>query len=287
MVNEQVFASLLVSVLLAGFKLNAAKEIVQTIERRKELKCNLSLLQSRLEDEAKDEWIDDVLHDAKELAERIAAMEPASGLSYSGTENELVKRGMAVFEAYDSSLEEAREMKRSASIDRLETKLDKQTGLLLGRADAEICASPQEIVAYTLNYCHSRVGQAFAATDPNHRRSEHLETVHGCHSRVFIRIRAPGISDRTFLNSIVAKRVEEDPVTHVLVVVPIPRHDGISKKDEAHAVRGENYRSYRITAVAPGRSKVEYVCCLDVKGWVPQIVTNTVALPQQMNGAQP
>ena len=282
-----MLGSLLVSVLLVGFKLNSAKDLVQTIERRKELKSNLSLLQRRLEDEAKDEWIDDVSHDAKERAERIAAMEPASGLTYSGTENELIQRGMAVFEAYDSSLEEATEMKRSAFVDRLETKLDKQTGLLLGRADAEICASPQEIVAYTLNYCQSRAGQAFAATDPNHRRSEHLETVHSCHSIEFVRVRAPGISDRTFLMSCIAKRVEEDPVTYVVVIVPIPRHDGISQKDEANAVRGENYRSCKITAVAPGRSKFEYVCALDVKGRVPQIFTNTVALPAQLNGAQP
>ena len=71
----QVLASLLISVLLVGFKLNAAKEIVQIIERRKELKSNLLLLTRRLEDEARALWIDDVKSDMKPRKTKIAAME--------------------------------------------------------------------------------------------------------------------------------------------------------------------------------------------------------------------
>jgi hypothetical protein len=46
----QVLASLLVSVLLVGLKLNAAKDIVQALERRKELVANLLLLQKVVAD---------------------------------------------------------------------------------------------------------------------------------------------------------------------------------------------------------------------------------------------
>ena len=44
-----MLASLLVSVLMVSFKLNSAKEIVQTIERRQELKVNLSMVRRQLE----------------------------------------------------------------------------------------------------------------------------------------------------------------------------------------------------------------------------------------------
>ena len=53
----QVLASLLVSVLLVGFKLNGAKEIVHIIQRRKELKANLFLLQKGVEEEDKKELL--------------------------------------------------------------------------------------------------------------------------------------------------------------------------------------------------------------------------------------
>jgi hypothetical protein len=62
----QVFASLLVSVLLVGLKLNGVKEIVQLIERCKELTGNLALLQRTLEDEDKSAWTVDVTHDTKQ-----------------------------------------------------------------------------------------------------------------------------------------------------------------------------------------------------------------------------
>ncbi len=102
-----------------------------------------------------------------------------------------------------------------------------------------------------------------------------------------MRVKAQGIRDRTFLNSVVAKQVTEDPPTFVVAVVPIPSHENlkISQKDEAGAVRGENCRSFLLTELAPGVTKLEYGCSLDLKGRIPQIVTNTIAIPTQMNRA--
>jgi hypothetical protein len=228
-------------------------------------------------------WLDGVEHDAQQRADRIAEMESTSGLEYSTMENEIIEIGMAMFTAYESSMAVVKKLPPSATIDRLETKLN-ATGVMLGRAEAEIRTSPQNIVAYTLNYCNSRMHHALAAADPNTGRSESLARVHGCHEISFVRVKAPGIRDRTFLYSTVAKRVAEHPPTYVMVVAPIPRHAKIGPKDEAGAVRAEVYRSFKLTEVAPGVTKLDYCCSLDLKGRVPQIVTNTVALPQQLNG---
>ncbi len=279
-----MFASLLVSVLLVGFKMNGAKEIVQIIERRKELTTYLALLQRLLEHEDKDAWIADVTHDTKEREDRISELGSASGLSYSTSEKDLIEKGMGMFSVFERSSAGVKQLAHSATITCLETKLDEATGLLLGQAAAMIRATPQEIVTYTLNYCDSRVGRSFVAADPNTVRFESLERVHAWHTIVFTRVSAAGMRDRTFLNAIVAKRVAEDPPMYVCVVVPIPSHEKISPKDEARAVRGENFRSFRLTEVAPGATRLEYCCSLDLKGWVPQIVTNTIAVPQQTNG---
>ena len=209
-------------------------------------------------------------------------MESASGPSYSMIERELLREGMALFAEF--ARDSGNPLERSATIDRSETKLDKQTGLLLGRGEADICASPQEIVAYTLNYCRSRVGQSFAAADPNTLRSEHLETVHSWHSITFVRCHLPPIQDRTFLMSMVAERVAAEPPTYEMVIVPVQKHSLIGRSDEAGTVRGENFRCYRLTELVPGKTKLEFVCSLDLKGWVPQIITNTVAVPQQLGG---
>ena len=96
-----------------------------------------------------------------------------------------------------------------------------------------------------------------------------------------------GISDRTFLNSIVAKRVEADPPTYLLVGLPIAQHDKIAPKDEKRAVRAENCKAFKLTEVAAGITKLEYTCSLNLRGSIPQAFTNKVSVPGQMNGAPP
>ncbi len=231
-------------------------------------------------------WLDNATHDTAQRQARVAAMS-APGLVYSTTENELIQNGMAMFAAYESSSAVVKQLAHSATIDRTETKLDEATGLLLGRAEAEVCAPPDEIAAYMLNHQSSRVGQAWFAADPTTLRCETLETAHACHTVVFTRVSLPAMSDRTFLNSSIAKKVSEDPLTYLVINSPIPSHCAIGPKDEANAVRSEACRHYIMTQVKPGRTKIEYCCSLDLKGRVPQIVTNTIAVPQQLNGAAP
>ena len=251
-VNGQVLASLLVSVTLVGIKLNAAKEIVQTIERRKELVVNLSLLQRGLEAEDKKAWIVDVIHDTKHREDRIAELESASGLSYTRIESEVLQKGAAMFAVFESSSGGAKELERSATIMRCETQLDEATHLLLGRATAMIRATPQEIATYLLNFDSRHV----QSDQGNFVRSETLEHANAHHTIIFNRGKlGAGLSERTFLNSTVANRVADDPPTYVLVSAPIAHHAKITPKDEVGAVRAENCRAFKLTEVAPGVTK--------------------------------
>jgi hypothetical protein len=278
----QVVTSLLVSALLLGFKLNVPKELTQTTQRRKELKTNLSLLQTRLDDEALAALLEDLAHDAAKRQESIAEMASADHV-YSQMENEAIEKCLGMFAMFKSSVAKVTRLKHSVSTSRLETKQDEATGLLLGRAEAKIRAAPQEIVAKMLHHWSSRAaaerGKSFATTLV---RGEHLETVNAHHTKVFARYAAArGMSDRTFLMSVVAKQLAEAPPTYVVAIVPIPRHDKIGPKDEAGAVRAENCRAYRLTEVAPGVTRGEYACSLDLKGWVPQLLTDKIVVPQQ------
>ena len=283
--SSQVVASLLVSVVLLGFKLSALKRLVQVNQRRTELKAALVSLQPKLEAEKLAAWIADVKHDALQRLKTINAIEQASNQVYTAAECEMVERGEAVFAQYDRSSAPVTQLKRSATITRSETKLDEAGRLLLGRAEAEIRASPPDIIAYQLNYDGRHIQSDWNPAVSV--RSEMVARVNEHHTIIFNRKKSSGLSDRTFLNSVVAKKVAETPATYILVVVPIAQHPKITRKDEAGAVRAESFRSFRLTQVAPRLTKMEYVCSLDLKGRVPQFVTNMVAIPQQERPLSP
>jgi hypothetical protein len=278
-----VLASVLVSVLLIGLKLNAAKEIVLIIERRKELKENLSLLSSRLDDEDKDAWLKDATFDAKGREDRVAEMGLSSGGSYSSMEKDAIEKSNAVFGLFErrSASSSFIQQKHAATITLSETNQDPVTRHLFGHVKAEIRGDSLDLVAFILNE-DSRFMRSLDAADPACVRSEVVATVNPHHRVVFYRFKAPGVSDRTFLNSLVAKQVAVAPPTYVVAVTPIPSHESILPKDEAGAVRAECYKSFRCTEVAPGLTELDYFVTLDLKGWVPQIITDTVALPNML-----
>jgi hypothetical protein len=93
----QVVASLLVSVVLLGFKLSALKRLVQVNQRRTELKAALVLLEPKVETEKLAVWLADVEHDAKQREERIAAMDSAAGRVYTTLEAELLAKVVDMF----------------------------------------------------------------------------------------------------------------------------------------------------------------------------------------------
>jgi hypothetical protein len=304
----------MVSVLMIGVKLSAAKEVAQTWQRRIELKANLRLLQPVLEAEDLASWLDDAAHDMGQRQQRIATMEKESASDLDAIASEAIEKGLRMLARSESSAAaQAEHISRqgsnlqgslrslakqasttwsqlhlSATITRVETKQDSVTGLLLGQAEAEIRCMPQEILAYILN-ADGRHVQVTSRADRNMVRQESLETVNSHQQVIFFRYRLPGVpSDRTFLNHFVARRF--DDATFVLACVPIARHDKITQKDEAGAVRAENTRIFRLSEVTPGVTRLEYICCVDLKlngkGFIPQIVANRVAIPAQLKVPQ-
>ena len=276
----QVLTSLLVSALLLGFKLNVPKELTQTIQRRKELQTNLALLQTSLDEESLASLLDDLTYDAEKRRERITEMASAAGRLYSQEENEILDKGLRMFAMFKSSSAKATQLTRSVSTNRLETKQDEATGLLLGRCEAKIRAAPQELVAEILNFWSSRSRQRETEGSlVRIIRGEELEIVNPHHKIVFARYAAKGVSDRTFLFSLVAKQVGDDPPMYVLVLSPVPRHAKIGPKDEAGAIRAENHRVFRFTQIAPAVTRGENVCSLDLRGWVPKIISDKIVVP--------
>jgi hypothetical protein len=270
-------------VLLVGSKLNAPRRLLQVTQRRKELKTALAILQRGLWKEDLAAWLDDVLHDTANREGRVAEIESPSGRVFNALENEAIARGETMFAVFDGCSGGATPLTHATTIKRSETKLDKATGLLLGRAEVLIRARPHDIATYLLNYDSRHIHSSDnPAVDV---RCEVLQHVNAHHTVIYNRRTVTGMTDRTFLNAIVAKKLEDDPQTYLVSTVPIPAHDKIGPKDEAKAVRAENRRSFRMTEVTPGRTNVDYTCSLNLRGSIPQAITNKFAVPAQQHGA--
>ncbi len=84
-----------------------------------------------------------------------------------------------------------------------------------------------------------------------------------------------------------AKKVQDDPLTYLLVSLPIAQHDKVTAKDEKRAVRAEACRAFKLTEVGAVITKLEYTCSLNLRGSIPQAITNKVSVPGQMHGAPP
>jgi hypothetical protein len=274
-----------VGVLLVGIKLTSARDIVQLIERRKELKANLSLLRRMVEDEGLRSWLDDVAHDNAQRQGWIGEMALPSGRVYDAMENGAIAKCLGMIALFDSNPASVTPLPHPATVARFETKQDAASNVLLGLAELQIRAPPLDIVAYILNL-DSRFMESENAVDADLVFAKVLETVNPHHRIWFNRYKARGVSDRTFVYSVIAKQEAEDPPTYVVAVTTIPIHDKIDPKDEARAVRAETYRGFRLTEVAQGVTKVEYACSLNLRGWVPQSITNKVAVPGQMRNPQ-
>jgi hypothetical protein len=222
-------------------------------------------------------FLDDLHHDATQRQARIGELASPSGRVYSTMENEAIETLLRMLRPFEGS---------SASATRSETRQDAATGRMHGHAQVEVRADPLDIVAGILSL-DSRFLQSSNAANRLLVRCDTLEHVNAHHTIVFVRHKLPGIRDRTFLFSFIAKQLAEDPPTYAVVNVPIPSHDKIGPKDEAGAVRAENFRGFKLTAAAPGVSRLEYCCSLDLGGRVPQWVSDKVATPAQMKVTVP
>ena len=85
--------------------MNALKELVQTSQRRKELKANLTVLQPKLELDVLSEWLDDCEHDAAQRKERIGRVALPSGTIYSSMENTSIAACLEMLKLFDGCSE--------------------------------------------------------------------------------------------------------------------------------------------------------------------------------------
>jgi len=276
-----VVASLVVSVVLLGFKVSALKRLAQVVQRRTELKAALALLQSKVESEALAVFLDGVKHDKAQRECRTGELASPSERVYTPMEITALEKGAGMYSAFESNSEQATQLARSLST-RSELKYEAATRRMLGHVEAVIQADPQDVVAYILNYDDSRFAKSEEAANPNVIRFECVEHTNAHHSIGFARHKVRGLRDRTFLYSLVASQVAAQPSTYVVVVVPIPSHAKIGEKDEAGAVRGETCKSFRLTKLAEGVTKLECSWAVDLKGLVLHTVANTIEAPTHM-----
>ena len=274
--------SLLVSVVLMGLKLSALRRLVQVTQRRTELTAALASLRPMLEEEDLAAFLDDVDHDKEQRVVRIGELGLPSGCMHSMMENQAIERCLGMLDQVDNSSASGLNPAAARSS---RTMYDAATGVMYTRAEAQIRADVLEVVAHTLNL-DSRTFKNGA--DPDLVRFELLETINAHHTIAFWRykVKGFGIADRTFLMAIIAKQLAEDPRSYAVAAVPIPSHAKIHPKDEAGAVRAENYRSFRFTEVAPGVTKMELHCSLRLPRWSSSSFTKFIvpkeSLPQNI-----
>jgi hypothetical protein len=187
-----VVASLLVSVLLLGYKLSALKRLLQVTQRKTELKAALELLQPKLEEEGLSVWLGDFDHDKEQRQSRIGEMALPSEFGYSTMESESIAECSAVFD--DSPCRMTRQHNLHASMKRLVSKL--AIVKYDGRDEPVVIrAAPQQVVAYILNYggrylqsLHADAdAQPLNTVDARIVRSEVVERHNAHHTIVFSR----------------------------------------------------------------------------------------------------
>jgi hypothetical protein len=267
---------------LLGFKVSALKRLIQVVQRRTELKAALALLQSNFENEALAAFLDCVKHDKAQRECRARELALPSERVHTQMEKTALEKGAGLYSAFESNSEQATQLAHSLST-RSELKYEAATRRMLGHVEAVIQADPQDVVAYILNYDDSRFAKSEEAANPNVVRFECVAHMNARHSIGFARHKVRGLNrDRTFLYSLVASQVAAQPSTYVVVLVPIPSHAKIGEKDEAGAVRGETCKSFRLTKLAEGVTKLECSWAVDLKGLVPHTVANTIEAPTHM-----
>jgi hypothetical protein len=201
------------------------------------------------------------------------------GHVHGAEEAALIAKGCAVLDLV-SGTGKVRMLRHSRTVMSAWTKHDKKSGMLLGRMELVIRASAEQIIAYQMNFdSNIKLSQRDATRE---LRYEILEVKNLHHIVVFYeRKMAPGFDNRTFLQSLVWRKVSDAPPAFIFVNVATGSHDKVPPERESHAVRAEGTRYLRLTQVGDDVTRVDYACALDLKGTLPQWLTNR-QIPQLM-----
>lgn len=94
------------------------------------------------------------------------------------------------------------------------------------------------------------------------------------------------IKNRTFLSSVVAKKISRGNSWSIIVAIaPLRTHPILGDADEIGAIRAEVVRAFRLSAVSSNVTRVEYCTQLDAKGAVPQWLIDVFVVPRLVSWA--
>ena len=114
-------------------------------------------------------------------------------------------------------------------------------------------------------------------------RYEVLEVKSPHHTVVFMEKKTEPLKNRTWLLSLVWKKILDAPPTYIWVAAPRDQHPKIAHADEAHAIRAVGTRCVRCVLDLDGTStRLEYACALDMGGHLPQWLVESIAVPKLM-----
>ena len=277
-VDKFVIASQLLSALHVGLKLNTAREVVLTLQRRNELGENIELLREQLEAHAGEVWRENLESDLERQRLWVQKIDSANH-AYDDEENESFCMGLEMLQLVG---EQARKtMKHQPTVTSACTAHDAATNRFIGMAEAFLRATPQQIIAYLMDYNNS-----FAVSRRNPEievRNDVLESSSDHRTVIYNEFKTlPGFDNRAILNACIFKRLDQPQPTYMWITVPIAEHPAIGKADMVNVVRAETIRCMRMTAEEEG-TRLEYAGSLDLKGHFPKWATDKFVLPETMH----
>jgi hypothetical protein len=260
--------------------LSTIKEVVVTLKRRRELVDFVELWQRHLAEEHIKIWRSDVEADRADRAAWIQTF-ASTDLVYSPEQESALQRCMEMLAVFGPGKSLGNPISHNRTVDRAETKSNEETGEVYGVMDGIIHgATPLDIIAYAMCF------------NGRHIQSDwdiHIDVISelidaGPHHAVcYVEKRSPPLQNRTFLNQLVCKKLSDDPSTYILAAAPLATHEYVDASVEKwwRKVRAEAFRGFRLTQTETGKTRMEYVCFVDLKGRVPSYFTAKVVVPQQ------
>jgi hypothetical protein len=142
-------------------------------------------------------WLNDARDDAAWREATVHEMREGEH-SYSPEETALIARGMALLGTFGAGKGKARSLRRSKTVELAETKHDEKSGLLIGHVEAEVRASPEQVVAYLMHF--DSAYNRLALNPEVDLHNEVLEVRSPHHTVVFTEKKPAPFQNRTFLS---------------------------------------------------------------------------------------
>jgi hypothetical protein len=197
------------------------------------------------------QWISDSDHDRTRREELILRMATDSLDEEDEERDRFVARGMKLFD--QGATKRRRRFAHEETIDAARLAIDSKTGRLVGETRAVIRTPPEHVLAYLmdLNGKHFR-----SKLNPNivvRYEVREVKSVH--HTVAFVEFKTQPFTNRTFLLSLVWRKLSDDPRTYAWVL---------------------------LTETGDGSTRLDYAVVVELKGRFPKWFTQKIAVRQNM-----